>query len=1038
MFKRLFALWLFLFAAACLYAQQNTRTIEGWVIGRDNAPLEGATIAVEGSPLTTLSGEDGHFRIIIPVSAKSLLITNVGYQPFEQPIGSADTYQIALSGEGSSLEDVVVIGYGTRRRVEVTGSVASVKGSDLALTKTPDIRNSMQGRLPGVRVKQQSAEPGSFESILDIRGMGAPLVIVDGVPRDNFQKIDPSEVENISVLKDASAAIYGVRAANGVILVTTKRGKAGKPEFSLSANYGLEQTTRFAEVLNAGQYAELMNEAFVNGGQQPKYSPEEIAKFYAGNDPAYPNENWVGALFNKTAPQQTYNMSLSGGSEKVRYFVSGSYFDQMGLFRSGDLWYKRFNLRASLNAELAPGLQAEVLFSGVKDRKNTPGYGEMWGALKAVYMMAPINQIYANNNPQYLNAIGPNQPVGNVIGDTYEKYKGYKHYLNDQVNTNLSLSYDLPFLAGLQIKGMMTYDITSYDYKGFSKPIQTYYYDHVNDQYLPGNVLGKSSVSQEFSKTIRPLQQLSLNYQGRFAQHKVNALLLYEQQQYQLRALMGGRQLNLPIDQLTAGNIDLTQSVDARETRISNAGVVGRLHYDFSSKYLVDLSFRYDGSSKFSEQKRWGFFPSVSAAWRISEEDFLRENAPFIDDLKLRASYGQLGDDVAANAYQWVVGYNYPGPGYILGGSDVTRGVDFRGTPNPNITWYTSTTQNIGLEASLWNSRLSLEFDLFRRDRRGLLGYRNLSLPGSTGIGLPEENLNSDRTAGFELVLGTTGRAGAVRYTIQGNFTYSSSRVIHQERAESNNQWLNWQQNPSNRFNDIWWGYKYIGQFRSYDEIMQSPLQDNQGNKTLLPGDLKYEDLNGDNIIDDLDIQPIGRGQSTAGNIPPYNYGITVGLQWNGFDLNLLLQGATGHNFYLGEQWREPLRSGNNNVYAAEFDRWRRADLQDPKSEWIPGKFPSTRFNGADNNKRVSDFWLKKGDYLRLKSIDIGYTFAGGTLRKAGISNLRLYANAFNVLTWTKDKDLKEIIDPEARGDYQWGYNYPINKNYNLGAVFTF
>ncbi len=303
---------------------------------------------------------------------------------------------------------------------------------------------------------------------------------------------------------------------------------------------------------------------------------------------------------------------------------------------------------------------------------------------------------------------------------------------------------------------------------------------------------------------------------------------------------------------------------------------------------------------------------------------------------------------------------------------------------------------------------------------------------------MPEENLNSDRTSGFEIILGSSGNAGAVRYTVQANFTYSSTKTMHVERAESNNPLLNWQQNPTERYNDIWWGYKYIGQFQSYEEILHSPLQDNQGNKTLLPGDLKYQDLNGDGIIDDNDIQPIGRGQSTANNVPPYNYALTLGLQWKRFDLNVLVQGASGHNFYLGEQWREPLRSGNNNVYAAEFDRWRRSDPTDPKSTWIPGKFPSTRFNGTDNNKRVSDFWLKDGDYMRLKSVELGYTIGANMFGRTGIKSLRVYVNTFNIFTWTKEKDLGSIIDPEARGDYLWGYNYPINKNYNIGAVLTF
>ncbi|MDX9882232.1 MAG: TonB-dependent receptor [Prolixibacteraceae bacterium] len=1017
---------------------EQQKAVSGKVIDSKGQSLPGVTVVVKGTTHGTVTNTDGEYSIANISANATLVFSFVGMKTQEVEVAGSVSINIVMEEDAIGIEEVVAVGYGTQRRVEVTGSVSSVKGDDLQVVKNTDLRNSMQGRLPGVRIKQQSSEPGSYETVMDIRGLGSPLVVVDGVPRDDFQKIDPNEIESISVLKDASAAIYGVRAANGVVLITTKKGISGKTKVTLDASYGWDKIANFADVCNAGQYAELINEALVNAGQSPRYSQEEISKYYLGNDPAYPNQDWVDALLKESAPQQSYKIGINGGSEKIQYYIGGSYLDQQGLFESGDLWYKKYNLRSNITAQIAKDLSAEVLISGIHDNKHAPGFGSMWGAFKAAYMMEPIYSLYANNNPEYLNAIGPNQPIGNVIGDTYEKWKGYQSSYNDQLYTNVSVTYNIPFVKGLKVKGLLAYDINSFDSKQFSKPIQTYYYDEYDDAYVPATALGKSNVTEDFSKTIKPLQQLSLEYKNRFKDHNISALLLFEQQKTQFKRLWGGRFINLPIDQLTAGNIDLSQNVDASEYNLANRGLVGKVGYDYKSKYLVNASFRYDGSSKFAPDSRWGFFPSISAGWRMSEENFIKDNLTFIDELKVRFSYGKLGDDQAADSYPWVTGYNYPSSSYIIGGSDPTSGIGFRGAINPYITWYTSKMKNIGFESVLWNNQLNVEFDLFRRDRDGLLGYRNLSLPSTIGVGLPQENLNSDQTSGFELVLGTQNKIGDFWYSVSANLTYSQSKNEYIERSPSNNSYLNWRQNGQDRYSDIWWGYKCIGQFESFEEIQSSPIQDNQGNKSLLPGDLKYEDLSGDGIIDDNDVQPIGRGQSGGNNIPPYNFGLDISMKMKGFDCSILLQGAVGHRFYLGEQWQEPLRSGKNNVYMAEFDRWHQADPNDPNSEWVPGKFPSTRFGGASNNRFTSDFWLKDGDYLRLKSVELGYTLPENWTQLKGVSSIRIYANAFNIFTFTKERDLKNILDPESRGDYLWGYNYPINKSFNLGINLTF
>ena len=456
--------------------------------------------------------------------------------------------------------------------------------------------------------------------------------------------------------------------------------------------------------------------------------------------------------------------------------------------------------------------------------------------------------------------------------------------------------------------------------------------------------------------------------------------------------------------------------------------MIGRLNYGYSLKYLFEFGFNYSGSSRFPKAKRWGFFPYTSVGWRISEEGFVKDNFPFITNLKLRGSYGIMGDD-GSSSFQFLTGYNYPSATYIVGNKAVS-GLGFRGMPNPNITWFTSTAKNIGLDLSLFEGLISMQFDLFRRDRSGLLGTRALSIPQSVGAALPLENINKDMRRGFELGITHTKKLGKLTYDISGNVTYSRGQRTYVDRAPDGNSYTNWRNNPTDRWDNMVWGYKLIGQFQTVEEILASPVMDGQGNRTLRPGDFKYEDLNHDGMISALDQTTIGRGL-----IPEIDYGFNIALSWKKLDMAIFFQGAANSNSYYEASGflYQPLKWGRNSLHAF-FDRWHHEDIYDVNSPWIPGYYPATGgLPSVPSNMLASVFWKPEASYLRLKNIEIGYTVENSFLKKAGIQDMRINVSGFNLHTWTKMKFLDPEQNPADRGN-----SYPLTRNFNIGLNITY
>lgn len=1006
---------------------QRSRSITGKITNRDGTPIDGATISIlENKKQTTSSDKLGNFALNVDSGDRTLQIRSVGFQPIEIAIGDDDEVRVTLNAEVGSLEEVVVVGYGTQKRANITGSVSQVKGDDLRRSPVANVSNALIGRLPGLRATQRSGQPGADGSGIDIRGFGNALVIVDGVP-GSFSQLDPSEIESLSVVKDASASVYGVRAANGVILVTTKRGRDGKPSINYSTYYGFQTINRFPELGDAKLYASLSNEAAMNawhisGRTAPlslPFSEQQVQDFSSGAAPSY---NWFNEAIRKSSPQSYHNINVSGGTVDVRYFMNLGMIDQQGMWRSEATDFKRYNVRTNLEAKVASGLTASLNLMGRKGNVNNPATSTPL-LMAGLYRTFPTFPFYANGNNNY-PAIH-NNAAQNTLALMDNAIAGYNRQQNSVFNGIFSLQYDIPKVSGLYAKATYSYNYEAINKKIYNKKYDLYRYNSDSDTYevgFTGNT--PSDLSQSTTKIENNTFQLSLNYKKSFESgHDLDAMLLMESQQGNLDSLSAYRQFLLDgVDELFAG-VGQNQSNSGLSNETARLGYIGKFNYAYRGKYLAEFAFRYDGTFKVKEGSRYGFFPNFSLGWDISKESFLK--AGYLDQFKIRFSHGKAGDDEFITAFQYLTGYTYPAANWVFGDNAIP-GLINRGLINENLTWYMAQTTNLGLDFSIWKGLIAAEIDIFYRSRSGLLANRLLSLPNTFGAVLPQENLNSDNNRGFEIALSHKNKIGALRYTVSPNLSWTRRRADYIERAPSTNLVHNWRNNYSNRWDNLYWGHHAIGQFQNQQEINEAPVHDNQANKTILPGDIRYEDLNGDGVIDDRDTKVIGRGAT-----PELFYGMSLSLNFKGFDLAILLQGASNFNAYFSDELQNPLFN-NASAYRMFEDRWQRSDPYNADSEWIQGKYPSTIVSGSLNNKRVSSFWLKDATYLRVKNIEFGYNVDAGKLERLKLKTIRLYISGQNILTFDKIN----YIDPEApsgRGNY-----YPQQRVWTAGLNLGF
>lgn len=1020
--------------SAITEVKQQAKIITGNIVDQNGDPVIGANVVEKGTTNGTISDVNGQFTLNLQQKNPILVVSYIGFTTKEIPVGNASALNIKLSEDSETLDEVVVVGYGVQKRASVTGSVASLLSKDIATVKTPNVSNALAGKLPGLRAVQRSGAPGDDDASIDIRGYGNALVIVDGVERD-FKQIDANDIESISILKDASAAVYGFKGANGVILVTTKKGEVGKPKINYNGYVGIQNITRYPEYYNGYEYATLYNEAQQNIGIAAPYSAEDLERFRQGIG----TTDWYDEVIRKTAPTTYHNLSVSGGAEKVKYFFSLGLTDQEGIYRSKAFNYKKYNVRSNISAEIVKGFTVDLQLSGRLDTRMKPYEAEPLS--RSIQMAKPVFPVYANDNPDYWSNPGDK---GNPVHLSDIDNVGYDRRDRREFNGSIGLNWEIPWVKGLSAKALLSYDYNNKYSRKWYKEYYEYAYDATADVYNASGSHTISELTTQNDNYFRPNGQLSMNYKNTFGKHDLGALILWEFNNDRTDILKAYRQFTVgAIDQMDAG--DKTNMNNGGTARVSaHAGLVGRINYAYDNRYLAEVSFRYDGSYKFAPDNRWGFFPAVSLGWRVSEEAFFKEALPVVDNFKIRGSYGKVGDEGVTGytdddekngkyrAYQYLTGYLYPSGSYVLGSGGVTNGAKDRGMPNLALTWYESKTANIGFEASVLSGLVNVEFDYFIRKRTGLLTKRQLTLPTTFGQELPVENLNSDKNQGFEIVLGHRHKIGDFTYDVKANFSTTRIYNEHVERATSANMYDDWRNNSNNRYKDIQWGKVCIGQFESWEEILNSPIQDNNGNKSLMPGDLKFQDWNNDGIIDGKDDQPIGHG-----NTPRMYYGLNLSGEYKGFDLTLFFQGAAGHEVFTSGDFMSPfIQQGLGNGITLWLDRWHREDPSDMSSEWIPGYMPALRPTGFSANAGNNTWTKQKANYLRLKTIELGYTFPKKWMQRAGIENLRIYVNSFNTATITSRTGIMKYMDPE-NSDGMFRY-YPQMKTFNFGVNLTF
>lgn len=1025
-----------------LQALQIVVAISGKVVDENGQPLPGVSVLEKGTNNGITTDVSGNYTLNVSGSNSILVFSFIGYNPEEIKVGAQTSINVKLITKVSDLSEIVVVGYGTQKRASVIGSVATLQSKEITVTKNESVVNMLTGKIPGLRIVQNTAEPGGYDNSIDIRGYkSAPLVVIDGVPSGGFDHMDPNEIESISVLKDAAASIYGVRAGGGVILITTKKGERnGKFNFNYSVNQGYQQYLGMPEGVDAVDYMLLTNEKtkrdFANNfiaNTTPAYSYNDIKPWLDGT---YKSADWIAAAFKKSAPQIQHNLNVNGGNEKVSYFFNLGYMKQDGIYKSNDLDYARYNFRSNVTVNITDRLKAQVLISGMTDEKDQP-YQDLWTIFKYTWNQIPANQIYANNNPLYPNLMPDN---ANPVMITNSDKVGSRTYKNNNFTGQLSLQYDIPGVHGLNARAMYNYNYGVSDNTDHKREYTLYTYKADDDTYLPSLVGSPAYIRRSYYTNKSSLIQLSLNYAHTFLKvHNVAATLVYEQSHSTTDNFYAQRNVELPIDYLFGG-LNNDQQLGAMDagglSEIATKSIFGRVNYDYKSRYLAEFTFRRDGSNKYMPgPDQWGFFPSVSLGWRISQEPFMRKfitTTSALTDLKIRASYGEAGDE-GGRQFNYISGFNYPTSGYIFGNSTVNGATIRNG--NPALSWATTYTKNLGLDFSLWNGRLDGSVDVFRRDRKGLAAQNGATVPGTVGAALPDENLEGDRTQGVELVLTHKGRIRDLGYIVSGNVGTTRTTWTNKVETRAGNEYDQWKNAQTNRYQNIWWGPEYAGQFTNYNQIYNYGVNTGGGNNNVVPGDYYYKDWNGDGVIDGKDDHPIA-----TSDIPLVNFGLNLGITYKGFDLNMLLQGAAGVYVQYDEQYASPLMYGRS-ALTRFLDSWHTVNTTDnvfdPSTKWVSGYYPAMGSPDAKGTKAIQN-----GSYVRIKTLELGYTIPGLALKKIGVKKLRIYVNSYNLATLTglKNYDPEHPgLKPGASFDQDLGgYKYPMDRTFNLGANISF
>ena len=1004
-------------AVQLIHQQQ---TIKGIVVDASGEPVIGANVVVEGTTMGTITDFEGTFSISVPKNGK-IKISFIGYKDQVLTPQSGKNLRVVLEDDSQMLGEVQVVAYGAQKKVSITGAISSMKGEDLLKTPAASMSNVLSGQITGISSVQYSGEPGADEADLYVRGIATwnnakPLIQVDGVERE-FSQIDPNEVESITVLKDASAtAVFGVRGANGVILITTKRGAEGKAKISFSTSAGVNLRTKQLEFANSYQYASYYNDLQVNDGGVPTFTEEQLIKFRDHTDPIlYPDINWIDYCMNKAAFQSQHNVNISGGTDRMRYFVSAGMFTQDGMFKqltasdNFNFNYKRYNYRANLDFDATKTTLISVNIGGRIETKRTPESGEDQNQLfRKLYWAVPfagagiVDGKRVVSNADYLPFTG-SDGLNSYYG------KGFRSTTTNVLNVDLVLDQKLDFITkGLSFKLKGSYN-TSYWTQKIASSSMAVYTPVLHDDGSIGyrksgsdSLLSYSRNSNGEGKSRDWYMEAALNYSRKFGDHNVTGLVLYNQSK---RYYPGGTYDDIPS---------------------AYVGFVGRATYDYKTRYMAEFNVGYNGSENFAPGKRYGLFPAGSIGWIVSEESFFKPLKKVINYFKVRASVGMVGNDNNGNNRFLYLpdAYILNDDGYFFGTNAGNKkpGAYEASKSNADVTWEKSVKQNYGIDFSILNEKLNISLDYFKENRRDILSSPDY-MPGILGMVLPIMNVGKTENKGYEFQLKWNDKIGDdFRYWANFNLSFARNKIVYKNEIEKNEDWLyETGRTIGSRLIYKFWGYYDETAEARYQEEFGRPIADH--GLSLQPGDAVFADLNSDGVIDGDDAsRDLGYVDT-----PEYTAGLNLGFSWKGWDFTAQFTGAWNVDRMLSE-FRQPLGDTQNKgllLYQYE-NTWRSS------ADTYTAKFPRISKLAQANNYRASDLYLCDASYLRLKSVELGYNFNMPFMKKIKMNQCRLYVSAYNLFTLT------DFMwgDPESRQSDR--PNYPLTRVINLGLKVGF
>lgn len=1037
--------------------QQNTwkGIVSGQVLDEETKePLAGATVIIKGTTIGTTTDPDGKYMINTKIGNETLVVSFVGYNAAEEVINNRSIINFELRPTSSqSLDEVVVVGYGTQKKANVVGSVTTLRGSDIKSIPATSVTNALAGRLPGVVAMQKTGEPGNLGSKLMVRGRSTlgddakytnPLVVIDGVQGRSMDEIDPNDVASVSVLKDASAAIYGAQAANGVILITTKSGEAGtgRPRLNYNFYQGFMTPSITPELCNSAEYATMLTEYQAYKGVTQKYEAKDIELFGNGQDPwEHPNTDWYGELIKKWTTTMRHNLTIDGGFKGMTYYVSLGYKKDDAIYKQSSTSYDQYNIRAKMNFPITDWLKADINTSYFETHRAFPfkSAGNIFASATRTVPTMPA--FWPNGLPAPDVENGENPAVTSSFAGGKNEQKTYR----SQNTFNVTITP--PFIKGLTLNGSFDYDVNNYYKKEFYNQWILYYPNwedatrdpqtgFVTDMPLTPSLRGDISSSrntEQYERTVNKTWNVNASYARTFGDHDVTAYLGFEQYTNDINNFSGYREGYISnLIQIMNAGANLNKNASGSMTIYARKSLIGRFTYSYKDKYLAEFLYRRDGSLKFPPDSRWGNFPGFLLGWRVSEEGFWKNHIPFVNYFKLRASFGMMGMD-PGDPFQYMNKYTLAKNnilGMVFGtGSNIETTLGPPTVANPYITWEKQKTQNYGFESQFLNGMFNLNFDYFYNIRTDILAARNASIPKFTGLSLPLENIARVDNKGFELEAGFHKSFNKDwRLDVGGNFSFNRNRVVFNDEPE---RAVAWQRRTGHPYGARLM-YRAIGVFKDQDAIQNYPTwgerQDANGlwipdpktglkQTTAMPGDLIFEDVNKDGKINSDD-QILVDGCDA----PEITYGLNFDLRWKSFTLSVLFQGQ-------GTYYKENITDDRRGE-AGNYPKWLYEDRWSVNN--IDGAIPRP-FNRSDQywKSNQNTFWFDNTAYLRLKNLVLGYDIPVKYFRAIGITRANVYFSGNNLaLLYTATKK----FDPEVDGINV----YPAMKTFAIGANITF